>query len=299
MKRLYGFFLAFLLCFLLAGPAWADTVEPKTVAAPADGASGIAVTIAMTASASTAAFTPMLFSADSNSITWEKIKGRHLTSARTTPGFGLSAPTGNYDIYIVDGMTSTSDFVLNAPTLAIGSDTSAVATAAFAFVIDGAAYAKTAVTTGTEPGNDVIAATKYGAVAFDIGANGTIDVIEATNQAAAQFTSAALAVAALAACASDHVRLGYITATKSDGAFTFGTTALNAANSTVAYYSTVPQYSITGTKLENRSATAAEWVPMTDADGAVEYPFISEGVMVIPVNNAVNSATITIRLYFN
>jgi hypothetical protein len=95
------------------------------------------------------------------------------------------------------------------------------------------------------------------------------------------------------------VRLGYITATKSDGSFTFGTTALNAANSTVAYHSTVPQYSITGTKLENRSATASEWVLMTDADGAVEYPFISEGIMVIPVNNSVNSAAITIRLYFN
>jgi hypothetical protein len=32
--------------------------------------------------------------------------------------------------------------------------------------------------------------------------------------------------------------MGYVTATKSDGAFTFGTTALNAANTTVAYTST-------------------------------------------------------------
>lgn len=296
MKR----FLVLLVLFtLLAFPSAALAAGTNTVSLHDLGEKGIVVSIAAVADASAATFVPELFVDTAPASTYNKIKGRHLTSVRTTPGFGLSAPTGNYDIYVVDGMTSTSDFVLNTPGLAIGSDTSAVATAAFAFVIDGAAYAKTAVAAGTEPGNDVIVQAKYGAVAFDIGANGTIDVIEATGQAAAQFTTAALAVAALPACASDHVRLGYITATKSDGAFTFGTTALNAANSTVAYYSTVPQYSITGTKLENRSATASEWVPMTDADGAAEYPFISEGVMVIPVNNAVNSATITIKLCFN
>ena len=46
---------------------------------------------------------------------------------------------------------------------------------------------------------------------------------------------ALLAAAALPAPAADHARMGYVTATKSDGTFTFGTTALNAANSTVAY----------------------------------------------------------------
>lgn len=53
--------------------------------------------------------------------------------------------------------------------------------------------------------------------------------------------------------------MGYVTAMKSDGAFTFGTTALNAANTTVAYTSssayTKPYYwncvSINGTWATN------------------------------------------------
>jgi hypothetical protein len=117
----------------------------------------------------------------------------------------------------------SGDYLVESAALAIGSTTTAVANGAFTFVIT--------------PGNDVIPQGTYGAVALDIGADGTIDVIEAGDNATG-YASAALAIAGIAAAAADHVRMGTVTATKSDGAFTFGTTALDAANTTVAYTST-------------------------------------------------------------
>lgn len=126
------------------------------------------------------------------------------------------------------------DYLVTKTTLAIGSTTTAVSNAAFDYVVNGTRYSKAAVAAGTAPGNDVIPQSKFGAVAFDIGTDGTIDAIEASDNATG-YASAALAAAGLPAVAADHVRMGYVTATKSDGAFTFGTTDLNAANTTVAY----------------------------------------------------------------
>lgn len=120
--------------------------------------------------------------------------------------------------------------------LAIGTTPTAVASGAFTFDAAGTGYAKAAVEAGTAPGNDVIPQTKYGAVAFDIGANGTIDAIEATDNATG-YDSAALAIAGLPAAEAAHARMGYVTAMKSDGDFTFGTTNLNAENVTAAYTS--------------------------------------------------------------
>ena len=126
------------------------------------------------------------------------------------------------------------DYLVTTATLAIGSNKDDVANGAFTFVVNGIQYQKAAVTTGTGPGDDVIPQSTYGAVAIDIGADGTPDAIEAAANATG-YASAALAIAGIAAVAADHVRMGTITATKSDGAFTFGTTLLDAANSTVVY----------------------------------------------------------------
>ena len=126
------------------------------------------------------------------------------------------------------------NYLVVQPTLAIGSTVQNVSNLAFYYSIGGAVYYKAAVAAGTAPGNDVVPQGKFGAVAFDIGVNGTIDAVEAPANATG-YASALLAAAALPAPAADHARMGYVTATKSDGAFTFGTTALNAANSTVAY----------------------------------------------------------------
>jgi len=135
--------------------------------------------------------------------------------------------------------------VLTTAGLVIGSTTSKVANSAFTYYLGSGTYAKAAVAVGTTPGNDVIVTAKYGAVAFDIDANGIIWAIEATDQVAEEFTTAALAVAALPAVATGRARMGYVTATKSDDAFTFGTTALDAANTTVAYTSLVDVYRLT------------------------------------------------------
>lgn len=147
----------------------------------------------------------------------------------------------NGRLYLSDGakVWQASDHVTTSATLAIGSTTTNVASAAFSYSINGTVYSKGAVAAGTAPGNDIVPLGKYGAVALDINAAGTITAVEAPANATGYDTASA-AVAALPDVAYDHVRMGYVTATKSDGAFTFGTTALNAANTTVAYTSSTP-----------------------------------------------------------
>ena len=126
------------------------------------------------------------------------------------------------------------DYMVSKPGLAIGSTATAVSNVAFDYQIGGVQYSKAAVAAGTAPGDDVIPQSTYGAVAFDIGADGTIDVVEADDNSTG-YASAALAIAGCDDPAADHARMGYVTATKSDGAFTFGTTDLDAANVTAAY----------------------------------------------------------------
>ena len=123
--------------------------------------------------------------------------------------------------------------------LAIGSTTTAVATGAFGYKISNQVYSKAAVAAGTAPSDDVVPTGTFGAVAFDIGSDGTIDAAEAYANAVG-YTTAVLAISGLPPVDKGHIRLGNVTASKSDTAFTFGTTALNAANTTVVYTDSVP-----------------------------------------------------------
>ncbi len=127
----------------------------------------------------------------------------------------------------------TTDSLLNA-VMTIGSINTNVAISAFKYPIDTALVSYAGTTEGIAPGNDVIPQGKYGAVAFDIGSDGTVDIIEATDNATG-YDTAALATTGLPNEAANHFRIGRVTASKSDGAFTFGVTALDAANTTVAY----------------------------------------------------------------
>ena len=127
-----------------------------------------------------------------------------------------------------------SDSLVTLPGLAIGTTATAVSNVAFSFKVNGIQYAKAAVAAGTAPGNDVVPQSLYGAVALDIGANGTVDAIEAAANATG-YASAALAIAGIPDSAADHARMGTVTVIKSDGAFTFGTTDLDAANVTTVY----------------------------------------------------------------
>ena len=125
--------------------------------------------------------------------------------------------------------------LLSAPTLAIGSgDKTAVANAAFFYMIGGTIYAKVADGAGTEPGNDVIPDGTFGACAFDIGVDGTIHAIEAAANATG-YDTAAHAIAGIPEVATAHVRMGTVTAKDVGAAFTFGTVALDHSGATVAY----------------------------------------------------------------
>ena len=138
--------------------------------------------------------------------------------------------------YVSDGtyIRRASDGVTVDPNLVIGSTPANVATGAFSYSINGTVYNKTAVVAGTAPGNDVVPLGLYGAVALDIDAAGTITAIEAPLNATG-YATASDASNALPTVLTTRVRIGYVTASKSDGAFTFGTTSLAAANTTVAY----------------------------------------------------------------
>ena len=132
-------------------------------------------------------------------------------------------------------MSSTG--LKNEADLAIGTSaaTAVKNTAAIEFDIAGTGYSKAIAETA--PGNDVIPQGKFGAVGFEIGVDGTIHAMEAADNATG-YDTAALALAAAQAVAltdANHTRIGYVTASKSDGDFTFGTTELGAANTTVAY----------------------------------------------------------------
>ncbi len=70
--------------------------------------------------------------------------------------------------------------ILSTAGLAIGTTNTKVANSAFTYYLKTGSYAKAAVAAGTTPGNDVIVTAKYGAVAFDIDANGNIVAVEAT-----------------------------------------------------------------------------------------------------------------------
>lgn len=128
---------------------------------------------------------------------------------------------------ITDGMRSASG-------VSQGSTASSVAHGALSFRIDGTNYTKVANAVGVDPGTDVVPQSKYGAVALDINASGTVSVVSATSNATG-YDSATAAISGIPAAAIDKVRIGTVTVTKSDGAFTFGTTNLDATNVTAAF----------------------------------------------------------------
>jgi hypothetical protein len=154
--------------------------------------------------------------------------------------------------------------LVDAPALAIGSTNTAVANGAFTYYIGPTLCTKAAVAAGTAPGNDVIPQNKYGAVAFDIASTGTITAVEASANSTG-YDSAALALAGLAAVSQTKVRMGTVTAMRTAGAFTFGTTALDDADSTVVYTDGTP---IT---LASDGWPTALYISDTDAPTTVDH----------------------------
>lgn len=128
------------------------------------------------------------------------------------------------------------DSPVGRPALAIGDGAKqAVATAACDYQVDGVRYTVAADTTGVALGTTVVAQSTFGAVALDVPISGGTVVSTEAPANVTGYGSAVLAAAALPAVAAAHCRLGYITVSNSAAAFTLGTTALDAANTTVAY----------------------------------------------------------------
>lgn len=174
------------------------------------------------------------------------IKRNGQTSATAYNLYASVAGTGLW----VEGANLGDDTAAN---LRIATTTANVRYDAFDYCVAGVKYtAAASAAGGVAPGNDVVPINTYGCVAFEIGADGVVDVIEATNNATG-YASALLARQGLPAKQASHVRFGNLVVIKTDGAFTFGTTALSAANVTATYRTAIVDYCY-------RSATGGQHV---------------------------------------
>jgi hypothetical protein len=161
-------------------------------------------------------------------MTVDEVKGKHYVERLTTKVEGDSVTCWT--------AKRANDGVSSSATLAIATATDDVKNAAFKFVISGVGYDKAPVD-GTALTGANIPQAKYGGWAFQIGADGTIDVVESADNATG-YDSSALAIDAIPAVAPSHVRMGTITASKSDAVFIPATTLLGAANVTTTIAST-------------------------------------------------------------
>lgn len=128
------------------------------------------------------------------------------------------------------------------PTLAIGTtDTKKVKHSDFSYEIQGKSYSKSSSEVALT--GSAIPQGKYGAWSLKIDTDGTITVAAAGDNATG-YDTPRIALDALGTADGDSAYMGYVTVTKSDGAFTPATTGLDAANVTDTY---------TDGKFENRA----------------------------------------------
>ena len=132
------------------------------------------------------------------------------------------------------------------PTLAIGtSDTKKVKHSTFDFEIQSKSYSKTSSEVALT--GSAIPSGLFGAWSLRIATDGTITVAAAGDNATG-FLTPRIALDALTTSDADSAYMGYVTVTKSDGAFTPDTTALDASNVTATF---------TDGRFENRAEPTA------------------------------------------
>ena len=128
------------------------------------------------------------------------------------------------------------------PTLAIGtSDTKKVKHNDFDYEIQSKSYSKSSSEVALT--GDAVPAGLYGAWSLKVDVDGDITVTAAGGNGTG-YATPRIALDALGTADGDSAYMGYVTVTKSDGAFTPGTIALDAANVTDTY---------TDGKFENRA----------------------------------------------
>ena len=111
----------------------------------------------------------------------------------------------------------------------VPSSRQSVGTSVWSFDVGGTLYTLPQNLIGYPVGDDVIPAGKYGAIALDVGADLVVHTIEATDNATG-YTSEIFARDGLPDVAENHVRMGTVNISKSDGDFTCGLTSLSAIN---------------------------------------------------------------------
>ena len=135
------------------------------------------------------------------------------------------------------------DGVTSDPAPSIGSTTARCANKAFQVRILNVADIEmvnvAAVAAGTAPTATTVPVSTYGAFGYEVAIDGTIDAGWDAAANATGYASEALAIAAIRAVAAsaNHVRAFFFTVTSSSGAYVGNTTALNASQLTVNYYS--------------------------------------------------------------
>lgn len=151
-------------------------------------------------------------------------------------------PQGSFSVTSshFDGQYKDEQFITD-PTLVIGSsDTKKVKHSDFDYEIQSKSYSKSSSEVALT--GSAIPTGLYGAWSLKIDEDGTITVA-AANDNATGYATPRIALDALASSDSESAYMGYVTVTKSDGAFTPATTDLNAANVTATF---------TDGKFENR-----------------------------------------------
>lgn len=130
--------------------------------------------------------------------------------------------------FVNDGLYTTF-----TPT--IGTTNTNVAYPFFRYCISATGYRALASAAGVALTATTVPTGKWGLFGWEIGTDGTIHQKDAAANSTG-YDSEALALAAIPTATASHVLFMYITVMKSDGNFVGATTALNAANTTVYYY---------------------------------------------------------------
>lgn len=146
---------------------------------------------------------------------------------------------------------------MSSPALAVHACTAYVNIAATYNNIQGNLKLVSAAKQTLSAVGSAIPATKYGAYAFQVGSNGTIDTVAASGNGTG-YASGALALAGLSAAPADHSRLGTLTVyAGTSSTFTPGTTALSGTSAVATFANATSLFAL-------MAATLATDVPQTD-----------------------------------
>ncbi len=163
-------------------------------------------------------------------MTVDEVKGKHYVERLTTKVAG--------DKVTCWTAKNANDGVSSLTTLSTGSTVTAVANTAFKFVIAGVGYDKAADAVGIAPEVATTPQNKYGGQMLEIGVDGVIHANAGANIATGFDTEVAAADADAHAVTAAHVKIGTVTAMRTNVlGFIWGTTGFDDAETTETFHS--------------------------------------------------------------